>query len=388
MRNFDYSIPTRIFFGEGKIDVLGKELAVYGSKVLMVYGGSSIVKSGLYDVVISKLKEHGIRIWELPGVEPNPRIATVEKGIALCREHGIDAVLAVGGGSTIDCAKVVAAGCHNENDAWTLVKKPKKIGTVLPIATVLTLAATGTEMDQFAVISNPEINEKIGTGHPAMFPKFSILDPTYTFSVPASQTAAGTVDIMSHVMEVYFSNPKEAFLPDRMSESLLLTCIRYGKKAMEEPNDYEARANLMWASSLAINGLLSYGKEQKNWCVHPIEHELSAYYDITHGVGLGIIIPVWLDYILDASTVEKFVEYGVNVWGIEKGEDAMAIAKESIRMTRSFFDSLGIPNTLSAVGIDETHFEAMATGSVRNGEIGGIKRLNKEDVLNLLKRAL
>jgi alcohol dehydrogenase YqhD (iron-dependent ADH family) len=220
-----------------------------------------------------------------------------------------------------------------------------------------------------------------------MAPRFSVLDPTYTFSVPQNQTAAGTADIMSHTFEAYFSSTKEAFLQNRMAEAILKTCIKYGKIAMEEPENYEARSNLMWASSLAINGLLSFGKD-KNWCVHPMEHELSAFYDITHGVGLAILTPVWMKYILDHSTVDKFVEFGVNVWDIDKDLDKYVIASVAIDKTREYFVSLGIPTKLSEVGIGEDKLEEMAKKSVRYGKIGSLKPIDHNDVLNIFKAAL
>ncbi|WP_026881898.1 iron-containing alcohol dehydrogenase [Clostridium akagii] len=387
MLNFDYSIPTKVFFGKGKVSVLPEQIKEYGSKVLLVYGGGSIKRNGLYDDIVKGLKTNSIEFWELSGVEPNPRITTVRKGVEICRENKIDLVLAVGGGSTIDCAKVIAGAFYYEGDAWDIVKNPSKISKVLPIATVLTLAATGSEMDVFAVITDVDANEKLGTGHPDMAPRFSVLDPTYTFSVPQNQTAAGTADIMSHTFEAYFSSTKEAFLQDRMAEAILKTCINYGRKAMEEPENYEARSNLMWASSLAINGLLSFGKD-KNWVVHPMEHELSAYYDITHGVGLAILTPNWMKYILDDNTVEKFAEFGVNVWDIPRDGDKYVIANTAIAKTREYFVSLGIPTKLSEVGIGEDKLEEMAKKSVRHGKIGSLKPIDHEDVLNIFKASL
>ncbi|MGF7058459.1 iron-containing alcohol dehydrogenase [Brassicibacter mesophilus] len=387
MINFNYSIPTKIFFGKDQINVLGEQIKNYGSKILIVYGGGSIKRNGLYDKVVKILNDNSISFWELSGVDPNPRITSVRRGIELCRENEIDMVLAVGGGSSIDCAKVIAAGYYYKGDAWDIVVNPSKIQDVLPIACILTLAATGSEMDPIAVISNMETNEKIGTRHPNMAPKFSILDPTYTFTVPANQTAAGTADIMSHVFEVYFNNTKGAYLPDRIAEAVLKTCIKYGKIALNDPENYEARANLMWSSSLAINGLLSYGKATK-WSVHPIEHELSAFYDITHGIGLAILTPHWMKYVLDDNTVDKFVEYGVNVWGINQDKDKYEIAELSIEKTKDYFISLGIPSTLKEVGIGEEKLEKMASQATRNGKVGNFKPLDAQDVLNILKAAL
>ena len=386
MENFNYSIPTKVFFGKDQINVLGSQIKAYGTKVLLVYGGGSIKKSGLYNKVTEILNKENISFWELSGVEPNPRITTVRRGVEICRKNSVDLVLPIGGGSTIDCAKAIAAAVNYEGDAWDIVTNPGKIKKVLPIASILTLAATGSEMDFFSVISNQDINEKLGTGHPDMAPKFSILDPTYTFSVPASQTAAGTADIMSHVFETYFNNTPGVFLQNRMAEAILKTCIKYGNIAIADPENYEARANLMWASSLAINGLLSYGKDAQ-WSVHPMEHELSAFYDITHGVGLAILTPHWMKYVLNDTTLHSFVEYGVNVWGIDENEDKYAIANKAIQKTSEHFASLGIPARLRDVGIKEEKLELMAKQTTRNGNVGNFMPLASEDVLNIFKAA-
>ncbi|MFZ5976015.1 MAG: iron-containing alcohol dehydrogenase [Bacillota bacterium] len=387
MLNFDYSIPTKIFFGRDRLSVLAKQVMRYGSRVLLVYGGGSIKRTGLYDKVTGIFKENGISFWELGGVQPNPRITKVNEGIAICREHGIELVLAVGGGSTIDTAKVIGAGCAYDGDAWDIVLDRKKIKNVIPIASIPTIAATGSEMDAIAVISNLETKQKCATAHGGMFPKFSILDPTYTFSVPRNQTAAGTADIMSHIFESYFSSTKEAFLQDRMAEALMKTCIQYGRKAMDEPENYEARANLMWTSSLAINGLLGYGKESV-WSVHTMEHELSAYYDITHGVGLAILTPYWMEYGLNDDTLYKFVEFGINVWGLDSGQDAYAIARGAIEKTKEFFKSLEMPSTLHEVGIGEEYLKEMAKNVTLKKNIGGLIPLDTQDVLNIYKAAL
>ena len=387
MNNFNYSIPTKIFFGKDKISVLGDEIKKYGSRVLLVYGGGSIKKSGIYDRVTEIFKTSGIKYWELSGVEPNPRITSVTKGIQLCRDNKIDIILAVGGGSSIDCAKVIAAGYYYEGDAWDIVLDPRKIQNALPLATILTLAATGSEMNSGAVITNFDTNEKLGTGNPAMAPKFSILDPTYTYTLPEAQTAAGTADIISHIFEVYFSSTKEAYLQNRMAEAMLKTCIKYGEVAMENPENYEARSNLMWTSSLAINGLLSYGKVTE-WSTHGMEHELSAYYDITHGVGLAILTPHWMKYILNEETLEKFVEYGVNVWGIDGSLDKYNIANKAIEKTREYFISLGIPSSLREVGINEEKLEEMAKQATRRGKLGNFRALNAGDVLSIFTAAL
>lgn len=387
MKNFDYHISTDIYFGKGQISKLGDNISSIGKKILLVYGGGSIKKSGLYDQVISQLDRAGVKVYELSGVEPNPRIESVRKGVKICLDNNIDAVLAVGGGSSIDCAKVIASGACYSGDPWDLVLDANKITKALPVAAVLTLAATGSEMDGFAVISDMEKNEKWGTGNDITRPVFSIMDPEYTFSVSKYQTACGSSDIMSHTFENYFNSTKGAYIQARMAEGILKTCIKYAPIAIEDPENYEARANLMWASSLAINGLISYG-EDATWAVHPMEHELSAFYDITHGAGLALLTPYWMQYVLSDDTVEKFVEYGTNVWDIDKDKAPMEIAEEAIAKTRQFFDSIGMPSHLRDLGIDETHFETMAEKAADGGLAHGFIPLNKEDVMNIYKMAL
>lgn len=387
MNNFYYHIPTEVYFGRGQIEHLSKAIKQYGNKVLLIYGGGSIKQTGLYDTIKTILEQNQIENVELSGVEPNPRIETVRSGVALCKQNAISVILAVGGGSTIDCAKVVSAGAIYEGDTWDLVLNPGLITETIPVITVLTLAATGSEMDRFAVISNMETNDKIGVFSPKFHPKVSILDPEYTFTVPQNQTAAGTADIMSHILEHYFSNVNGAYVQNRIAESLLKTCITYGPIAYNEPNNYEARANLMWASSLAIDGLTWRGNEVAS-SVHPMEHQLSAYYDITHGVGLAILTPNWMKHILSDRTVDKFAEYGVNVWDIDPNMDKYEIANTAIDKTKSFFVSLGIPATLTEVGIDEKHFEVMATKATALGLLNAFSPLTKDAVLAIFQASL
>lgn len=387
MNNFDYHIPTDVYFGKGQINQLGQRMSSIAKKVLFVYGGGSIKRIGLYDQAMQQLKQAGVTVFELAGVEPNPRIQTVKKGVAVCKQEGIEGVLAVGGGSTIDCAKMIAAGTCYDGDAWDLVLDSSKIKKAIPVAAILTLAATGSEMDGFAVISDMDKNEKWGTGNELTKPVFAIMDPQYTFSVSKYQTAAGSSDIMSHTFENYFNNTKGAFLQARLAEGILKTVIKYAPIAIEHPDDYEARANLMWASSLAINGLISYG-EDTAWTVHPMEHELSAFYDITHGAGLALLTPYWMEYILCEKTVGKFAEYGVNVWGIDSSKEPMAIAKEAIAKTREFFLSIGMPSHLKNLGIDQTHFDIMAEKAANGGLADGFMPLTKEDVKKIYTMAL
>ena len=312
INDFIYDIPVRIYFGRDQLKHLGAELKKYGTRVLMTYGGGSIKKMGLYDRVVSAIKEAGLELFELSGIEPNPRIGSVRKGVQMCKEHNIDVLLAVGGGSTIDATKIMAAGACVDHDPWDFLDLSKRapIERALPIVSILTLAATGSEMDTAAVISNPETNDKIGRLDPNMLPKASFLDPSITFSVSPYQTACGSADILSHLFEVYFTMDQDLYMLDCFMEGLMKTVIRFAPIAMREPDNYEARANLMWASSWAINGFVNGGKH-KAWSCHPMEHELSAFYDITHGLGLAILTPRWMEYCLDETTVSKYV---CSVW--------------------------------------------------------------------------
>ena len=385
MNNFRFHAYTDIRFGKGQVNCLPELLAPYGRNVLMVYGGGSIKRNGLYDKIKELLAD--FNVFELGGVEPNPRITSVRDGVAICKKEDIDVVLAVGGGSTIDASKVMAGGACYDGDPWDLVVDNRKIGKVLPIVTVLTLAATGSEMNKNAVISNMETNEKLGTSSHDFIPQASVCDPEYLYSLPAMQTAAGTADIMSHIFEQYFTSHTQAYISNRFAEGLLKTCIKYCPIALKEPDNYEARANLMWASTLALNSLLSAGKGCA-WTCHPIEHELSAYYDITHGVGLAILTPRWMRYILNDNTVDKFCEYGRNVFDITEA-DPYKCANMAIDATEQFFKDCGIPMTLTEIGIDDSKLELMAEDTIKYNDLDrAYVPLNKDDVLNILKACL
>lgn len=388
MKSFNYHVPTNVYFGKGQIQKLSEILKSYGNRVLMVYGGGSIKKNGVYEDVYANLS--GFDVMELSGVDPNPRIESVREGVRLCKEHNIDVILSVGGGSCIDCSKAIAAARYYEGDAWDIVLDASKIEKALPIVTVLTLSATGSEMNASAVISNWETNQKLGFASPFVYPKASILDPCYTFTVSKKQTASGTADILSHLFEAYFNETEGAFVQQEVAHSLMRTCFTYGEKAYRHPEDYEARANLMWAASLALNGLVGSGFGG-SWSCHPMEHTLSAYYDITHGVGLAILTPKWMRYILNDKTVSRFALYGINVWGIDASLNPYEIANQAIDATERYFhENLEIPATLTAVGIDESKLEVMAQGAVdsKGGVIKGFVRLEKEDVLNIYKMCL
>lgn len=383
MNNFNFCVPTDIRFGRDQIECLPEELKKYGKRVLLVYGGGSIKRTGLYEKIQTLLKE--FEIYELSGIEPNPKLSSVRKGVALCKEHKIDVVLAVGGGSCIDASKHIACGAFYEGDPWDLVLDRSKVTGALPIAVVLTICATGSEMNSGAVISNEETNEKLEINTPLLYPALSICDPTYLYTLPAKQTAAGTVDIMSHVFEQYFQPNDGAYLTDRLAEAVLKTCIHYGPIALKEPENYEARSNLMWSSTVGLNHLLTVGKGGA-WSVHPMEHELSAFYDITHGVGLAILTPAWMRYVLSDETVARFAMYARNVWDIEE-TDPYRAAQLAIDKTEEFFISLGMPSTLQEVGIDHSRFAEMAEEAVRTSGIASRSyvHLEKEDIVKIFE---
>ena len=382
IHDFIYDIPVRVYFGRDQLKNLGPELKQYGTRVLMTYGGGSIKRTGLYDRVVREIRAAGLELFELSGIAPNPRIDSVREGAKMCKEHHIDVLLAVGGGSTIDATKFMAAGACVDFDPWDFLDLSKRapIEKALPLVSILTLSATGSEMDTSGVISNLETNDKLGRADQKLLPKASFLDPTITYTVNAYQTACGSADILSHIFEVYFNMDQDMYMLDCFMEGLMKTVIKYAPVAIREPENYEARANLMWTSSWAINGFIDGGKRLA-WSCHPMEHVLSAFYDITHGLGLAILTPRWLEYCLDETTVSKYVQFGVNVFGIDPELPPMEIAHKAIEaLSRFLFDTLGLKRTLPEVGIDRTHFAAMARKAVNGGTLRGFKPLQQADV--------
>lgn len=390
MQDFIYQVETKILFGRDQLENLAREIKKYGDRVLICYGGGSIKRTGLYDKVIKELEENNIFYKELYDIEPNPRVESAKRGVEIVNKYSLNFVLAVGGGSVIDCAKLVAAGSKTEEDPWKIVLGEEIVKDALPIGTILTIAATGSEMDAGSVITNVKTKQKLGWGSKYILPKFSILNPEFTFSVPKYHTAAGAADIMSHTMENYFSLDDGCYMQDRMAEGILKTIIKYGPIAYNDPKNYEARANIMWSNSWAINGLLDTGKST-DWSVHAMEHELSAYYDITHGVGLAILTPRWLKHILNDKTVEKIAEFGKNVFDIEKTSDVYKDANNAIDALYNFFkDEMHIPMTLKEIGIDETHLRDMASATIKHkyGPIEGFQVLDEEDVYEIYKMSM
>ena len=388
MNSFVYDIPVKVYFGENQLCHLGAELSRYGKRVLLTYGGGSIKKIGLYDAVMDEMKKAGLEVFELSGIEPNPRIDSVRRGAQICKDEKIDVLLAAGGGSTIDATKWMAAGACVDFDPWEFFSRWAPVEKALPIVTVLTLSATGSEMDAGGVISNPETKDKIGRMASPLLPKVSFLDPSNTYTVSSYQTACGAADMMSHIIEVYFNMNQDLFMLDCFMEGMMKTIVRYTPIAMKDPTNYEARANLMWTSSWAINGFVNGGKQQA-WSCHPMEHELSAIYDITHGLGLAILTPRWLEYCLDETTVAKYVQFGVNVFGIDANQEPMAIAKQGIEKLSEFlFDVLGLKRTFTEVGIRAEDFPIMARKACGGGFLQGFKPLAQSDIEEIFKMCL
>lgn len=387
MQNFDYMTPTRLIFGRDAIAKLPEVMTQFGKKILLTYGGGSIKKIGLYQKVLEMLK--GYDIVELPGIQPNPKYdPSVLDGVRLCKEHNVDVILSVGGGSVLDCSKAIAAGAKYDGDPWDLISYKVKAKAALPIVDILTLAATGSEYDCGGVISRTETNDKIGYIDPLLFPVVSILDPIYTFTVSKKQTAAGIADAMNHTIEQYFVEDS-TLLNDGFCESMLRSLMTNGRKCLENPEDYTARAEMMLACTYGCNGILALGNSYSGWPCHGIEHALSAYYDITHGEGLAIITPRWMRHILSERTMDRFVKYGINVFGIDPTLPKQAIAGKAIDVTYEFFESINIPMHLREVGIDDSRIDEMAHHiAVNEGLDKAYVPLTEQDIKEILLESL
>lgn len=387
MQNFDYMTPTRLIFGRDAIAKLPEVMTQFGKKILLTYGGGSIKKIGLYQKVLEMLK--GYDIVELPGIQPNPKYdPSVLDGVRLCKEHNVDVILSIGGGSVLDCSKAIAAGAKYDGDPWDLISYKVKAKAALPIVDIITLAATGSEYDCGGVISRTETNDKIGYIDPLLFPVVSILDPVYTFTVSKKQTAAGIADAMNHTIEQYFVEDS-TLLNDGFCESMLRSLMINGRKCLENPEDYTARAEMMLACTYGCNGILALGNSYSGWPCHGIEHALSAYYDITHGEGLAIITPRWMRHILNERTIDRFVKYGINVFGIDPALPKQEIAKKAIDATYEFFKSINIPMHLREVGIDDSRIDEMAHHIATNeGLDKAYAPLTEQDIKEILLESL
>ena len=361
MENFVFQNPTRILFGRGQIAALKGEVPK-GAKVMLLAGGGSIKANGVYDQVRAALAD--FQVVEFWGIEPNPAYETLVKAIALAKAEQVEFLLAVGGGSVLDGTKFVSLGVFHEGDPWDLLAKQRRPRAALPIGCVMTLPATGSEMNNFAVISRTETQEKLAFGHPLVFPKFSILDPETTFSLPPRQVANGIVDAFVHVVEQYLTFPAQAPLQDRYAEGLLRTLVEVGPRTLAEPADYDARASFVWCATQALNGLIACGVPQ-DWCTHTIGHELTAFHGLDHAQSLAVVLPNLL-WVQRDSKREKLLQFAERVWDVQTGSEATRLEAGIVR-TRAFFESLGVPTRLEAHGVGSEHFEEIVARFERRG---------------------
>jgi alcohol dehydrogenase len=387
MKAFEFYNPTQLIFGKGQLEALKREVPKYGKRVLLVYGGGSIKRSGLYDNVTSLLGEIGAEVTELAGVEPNPRLSTVHKGVELCKTHQIDLVLAVGGGSVLDCSKAIAVGAKYDGDMWDFAERKATAKAALPLGTVLTMAATGSEMNAGSVITNEKTQEKLGWGSVYAFPAFSILDPVNTYSLPRDQTVYGIVDMMSHTLEHYFHLESNTPVQLGWCETLLRTVIDAAPGLVNDLENYELRETIMYCGTMALNGFLNMGLTG-DWATHNIEHAVSAVYDIPHGGGLAILFPNWMKHNLHVKP-ERFKQLAVNVFHVNpEGKSDEEVALEGIQALRDFWNSVGAPSRLADYDIDASKIDVMADKAVKFGAFGGFNKLNREDVVEIYNASL
>ncbi|GGA42055.1 iron-containing alcohol dehydrogenase [Psychrobacillus lasiicapitis] len=387
MNAFSFYNPVKLIFGKGQLAKLPNELASYGQKVLVVYGGGSIKKNGLYDQVMTALKEADMQVFELPGVEPNPRLSTAKRGAEICKTEGIDVVLAVGGGSVIDCTKLIVAAAKYDGDAWDLVTRKAVPKEALPFGTVLTLAATGSEMNSGSVITNEDTQEKYGWGSPLVFPKFSILDPVHTFTVPLDQTVYGIVDMMSHMFEQYYNEATNTPVHDEMIEGVLRVVMETAPKLVQDLENYELRETILFAGTMGLNNFLRMGYIG-DWASHNIEHAVSAVYDIPHAGGLAIIFPRWMRHNVHVNP-ERFAKLAEKVFQVDPtGKSAEEVALEGIDRLVAFWSSLGAPTNLADYNIDDSQIDLMVEKAMVNGKFGNFNKLDEEDTKAILTACL
>lgn len=389
---FIYCNPTKVYFGHDAMSHIYEELPRWGKNVLLVYGGGSIKESGIYDKVVDEIRKAGVSAYEISGVKPNPELPLAVKGARFCREAGIDLILAVGGGSVIDTAKLIAGSALYEGDPWELVKSRAQISRALPLLAIPTMAATGSEMNSCAVITNPDTHEKLGWTTEALRPKISFLDPKNTFTVPPAQTAFGSADILSHILEVYLNRAEGFDAMDGFMESMMRSVIRWAPLAMADGANEEARANLLWNSEWAINDLIDRG-HSVSWSCHALEHELSAFYPVPHGLGLAILTPAFMEYVLNEDTAPRLARFAARVMGVKEGKNEMKTARKGIKKLRKFFrKALSLPGSLSEIGMDDALFEDMAAHAMawkgEDGILHGFSPLTEEDLLAIYRKAL
>lgn len=387
MINFSYQNATKIIFGRNTENEVGNEAKKYGNRILLHYGGGSIKESGLYDRVVNSLKDAGVEIFELGGVKPNPRLSLVRDGIELCHKNNIDLILAVGGGSVIDSAKAIGIGASYEGDVWDFYTGKAIVNATLPVGVILTIPAAGSEASTGSVITNEDGWYKRATGSDLMRPVFAIMNPELTYTLPPYQTAAGAADMMAHIFERYFTNELNVDLTDRLSEATLRTIIKNVPIVLEEPENYEARAEIMWAGTIAHNGILGTGRVE-DWGTHDMEHEISGIYDITHGAGLAILFPAWMKYVYKQD-VNRFAQFANRVWDVEIDVNNLErTALEGIERTKTYFRKIGMPVSLTEANVPSDKFEEMASKGTENGPLGNFVKLHKEDIVNIFNLAL
>ncbi|MGI6017813.1 MAG: iron-containing alcohol dehydrogenase [Marvinbryantia sp.] len=387
MINFEFYNPTRIIFGKDVYKKVGEEVKKYGSRILMVYGGRSLKANGTYDEVKVSLAQAGITCFELPGVQPNPRLSLVQEGVRRAKEENVEMILAVGGGSVIDTAKAIAAGVYYDGDVWDFYTTEKQPEKVMNVGVILTIPAAGSESSDGSVITKEEDQMKCSCCTDLFFPKFAMLDPQLCFTLPEYQISSGGADILAHVMERYFVPDEHHDFSDRLCEAAMVSLIHNLPKVLKNKKDYEAWAEVMWIGNIAHNGLLGKGKRD-DWGSHNIEHQISAHYDIAHGAGLAIIFPAWMKYVWKTKP-EMMEQYAVRVWNVAaEGKTQEEVILEGIRCTEEFYHSIGLATRLSDVGIDSSDFEVMAKKAVFMGPLGNFKKLYKEDVMEIYKLAL
>ncbi len=387
MENFTFVNTTKIIFGRGTEAQVGTEARALGRRALLHYGKDSIKKSGLYDRVRRSLAEAGIECVDLSGVVPNPRLSLAREGVRLCREKKIDFILAVGGGSAIDSAKAIAAGVPYAGDVWDFYLKKAAVQSALPIGVVLTIPAAGSESSFGSVITNEEGWLKRDALSEHMRPRFAILNPELTFSLPPYQTACGAADIMSHVFERYFTNARSVELTDRLCEATLKTIINHVPRVLAEPSNYESRAEIMWAGTIAHNDLLSTGRVG-DWGSHMIEHELSAIYDVAHGAGLAVVFPAWMKRVY-RHDVARFAQFATRVWDVDDSyADPEAAAREGIRRLEEFFRRIGLPVTLKGLGVGGDRLAEMARKCTERGQVGNFVKMGQGEVMDVYKLAM
>ncbi len=390
MINFTFQNPTKIIFGKGSEQKLGEEIKLRGKKVLLHYGGGSIKQNGVYDKVIASLNAAGIEYVELGGVKPNPRLELVYEGIRLCRESGVDFILAAGGGSAIDSAKAIAVGVPYEGDVWDFYTGKAEPQATLPVGTVLTLAAAGSEASLSSVITKEDEKLKRPLDHPLLFPVFSVLNPEFTYSLPSYQTACGIADILAHLMERYFTNVKGVGTTSRLLEGAMKNIIDNGPLALYRPDDYDARSEIMWTGCIAHNNLLNTGRIG-DWASHMIEHELSGFNDVAHGAGLSVVFPAWMKYVYKHD-MELFTQFAVRVWGVEQDFfNREKTVLSAIAKMEAFFKGMGLPVRLKELGIAKNDFRAIADKcrvfDEEAGTVGNFVELTRDDIVKILELA-